>query len=332
MTAHVLITGGAGFIGGFLAGAFAERGDRVHLVDSFARGQRDGFLEALLAKPNVELFECDLLRDDALDGLGADYSHVVHLAAMLGVANVLAEPYAVLRDNVASTATLLRFAERQRGLERLVFASTSEVYAGSLEHMDMPVPTPESTPLALPEIGHPRTSYMLSKLYGEAMVQHSGLPFKILRPHNVYGPRMGQLHVVPQLLEKADRGRDGEPFEVFSVDHSRTFCFIDDAVRLAVAASFEPGCANQTLNLGAQAPEVRIGELARIVLSVVGRDMPIDAKPPTPGSPVRRAPDMSRMQALTGIAASTPLEQGIERTYRWYAEAVFGSGEADVAR
>jgi len=332
MSAHVLITGGAGFIGGALAEAFAERGDRVHLVDSFARGRRDDFLETLLARPGVELFERDLRRAGALDDLPTAYSHVFHLAAILGVAKVLEQPGAVLRENAASTAAVLAFGARQPRLERLVFASTSEVYAGSLEHMAMPVPTPEGTALALPDLAHPRSSYMLSKLYGEAMVQHSELPFTILRPHNVYGPRMGLLHVVPQLLEKAHRGRDGEPFEVFSVEHRRTFCFIDDAVALAMAASLAPSAAGRTLNLGTEAPEITIGALARIVLSTVGRDMPVDARPPTPGSPARRAPDMTRMRECTGLSSTTTVEEGVARTYRWYAEHVFDRPDPGTAR
>jgi nucleoside-diphosphate-sugar epimerase len=66
----------------------------------------------------------------------------------------------------------------------------------------MPIPTPEDTLLALPGLDQPRTSYMLSKIYGEAMVRHSGVPFTILRPHNIYGPRMGSSHVIPELLQK----------------------------------------------------------------------------------------------------------------------------------
>ena len=158
----------------------------------------------------------DLRASDALADLGSDYTHVFHLAAIVGVGHVLERPYATLRDNVRLLDVVLDFARRQSALARFLFASTSEVYAGSLEHLDMPVPTPEDTPLALPSLAHPRTSYMLSKLYGEALVRHGGVPFTIFRPHNVYGPRMGLSHVVPQLLEKAHRAPDGGTLEVFS--------------------------------------------------------------------------------------------------------------------
>ncbi len=330
--ARVLITGGAGFVGGFLCRELARRGCSVHLVDNLARGRRDAFLEELLESGRVEFFERDLSDGEALADLGDGYSHVFHFAAILGVQNVIERPYATLRDNVALLEAALALARRQRDLARFVFASTSEVYAGSLQHLELPVPTPEDVPLALPDLAHPRTSYMLSKLYGEAMVQHAGLPFTILRPHNLYGPRMGMAHVIPQLLEKAQRLRPGEKLEVFSVDHRRSFCFIDDAVEMIVRATGEPGCASQVLNLGSQGPELPIGDLAELILRTVGRDAAIDARAATPGSPPRRCPDMSRMAELTGYRARVSLEEGCRRTWEWYREWVFGPGEPEGAR
>ena len=188
----------------------------------------------------------------------------------------------------------------------------------------MPVPTPEDTPLVLTSLREPRTSYMLSKIYGEAMLIQSGLPFTIVRPHNVYGPRMGMSHVVPQLLEKAHRAEAGASIEVFSVDHRRSFCFIDDAVEMLKAVLFSPAALNKILNLGAEAPEVTIREVAQIVIATVGKPLSIDAKPPTPGSPERRAPKMNRMTEATGKLARVGLEEGVQRTYAWYREHVFG--------
>jgi nucleoside-diphosphate-sugar epimerase len=227
--------------------------------------------------------------------------------------------------------TALGFAARQRRLERLVFTSTSEVYAGSLELMAMPIPTPEDTPLALPPLDQPRTSYMLSKIYGEAMVRHAGLPFTIVRPHNVYGPRMGLAHVVPQLLERAHKAPANASLEVFSVDHRRTFCFIDDAVEMLLRAATLPACAGAVLNLGNQAPEVSIGTVAEIVVRTVGKPLTIVPRPATPGSPARRGPDMTRMATLTGYRGGVSLEEGIRRTYEWYRPNVFEHGEREVA-
>ena len=327
----VLIAGGAGFIGGFLAEALANQGHDVHILDSFARGRRDSFLDHLLRRDNVTLHTIDLLEPNALSVLDADFTHVFHFAAILGVQKVLEEPYQVLRDNLLLLEPVIAFAGRQRALERLVFASTSEIYAGALEHMDMPLPTPESTPLALPGLDRPRTSYMLSKIYGEAMVRHSGLPFTIVRPHNVYGPRMGQKHVVPQLLQKAFDAPNGASIEVFSVSHRRTFCFIDDAVEMLIRTATRTSCVNQVLNLGTQSPEITIRELAEIVIKSVGKDLSIDAAPETAGSPTRRCPDMQRMAELADYESVVGPEEGVARTYEWYRDFVFEGDATKVA-
>lgn len=327
----VLVTGGAGFIGGFVSQRLLDRGFEVHILDNLNRGRRDRFLNELLERPGCTFLQRDLSVPDAFTDLPNDYTHVLHFAAVLGVQNVLKAPYRTLRDNVLLLERMLAFAAEQARLSRFLFPSTSEVYAGSLEHMEMPVPTPESTPLALPDLAQPRTSYMLSKICGETMVIHSSLPYTIVRPHNFYGPRMGLSHVVPQLLEKAYRAPAGGEIEVFSVNHKRTFCYIDDATEMLVRAMLTPHCAGVTLNAGSQNPEITIETLAKIVIATVGKPLRIVAKPATPGSPSRRCPDMTRMTQLTGFTAGVSVDEGVRRTYEWYRRMVFEGGESEVA-
>jgi nucleoside-diphosphate-sugar epimerase len=326
-----LITGGAGFIGVHLARRLEQAGHTLHLVDNFARGVEDGELRALAQSPRVKLFKKDVLAPNALDDLGTDYDYVYHLAAIIGVSNVLKRPFAVLGDNVTMLLSLLGFARKQTNLRRFVFASTSEVYAGLLENFTLPIPTPESVALGLPDLKHPRTSYMLSKIYGEALCHQSGLPFTLVRPHNFYGPRMGLSHVVPELLKRAYAAKDGDSLEVFSVDHRRTFCFIEDAVTMLDLAASSERCLGETLNLGTEAPEVSIGELAQKVIDCVGRRLSIVAKPATPGSPARRCPDMTKTAELTGYRSRVSLDEGIARTFDWYRQNVFdGTAQSAV--
>lgn len=324
MTGKVLITGGAGFIGAYMAQALISRDFEVQIADNFSRGQKDAFLMRLCEADNVYLSTVDLLYPEALSHLPEDFSYIMHLAALLGVENVLERPYDTLRNNVLMLERVLELAQRQRKLERFIFASTSEVYAGSLKYMGLPWPTPEDTPIALPDLGEPRTSYMLSKIYGEAMVRHAGVPFTIIRPHNIYGPRMGNAHVIPQLLERAYKTQDGGELEVFSVDHRRTFCFIEDAVEMLLRVMDNTACEGQTLNLGRERPEITMGEVAEVVIAAVGKHLSVVPRPATPGSPPRRCPDMSRMLALTGCRAQVDLEVGIQRTYAWYRDNIFG--------
>ena len=331
MASKALITGGAGFIGFHLARELVDRGDSVVLVDSFARGVRDAELEELVAAPNVTLLTCDLRDANLLADLPGDCDYIYHLSAIIGVEHVLERPYQVLADNVKMLVHAIDLGRRQADLKRFVFASTSEVYAGTLRHFSLEMPTPETTPLAVSPLEEPRTSYMLSKIYGEALCRHSGLPITLIRPHNFYGPRMGLAHVIPQLLERAYRSDDGGDFEVYSVDHSRTFIFIDDAVQIMRRAAQSDSCVGQVLNVGNQTPEIEMGGLADIVLRTVGRKLHVVPRPATPGSPPRRCPDMSKTTEVTGFVPRVSLADGIARTFRWYVDNVF-SGTGTSAR
>lgn len=330
MSGRALITGGAGFIGAHLSRRLLDDGWEVTLVDNLSRGVDDGSLATLRERPGFSLHVADLRDPSTLGSIPTDHTHVLHFAALLGVQNVIDRPSAVLRENVALLETMLDVASAQDSLERFLFPSTSEVYAGTQQFHELPFPTPEDTPLTVSALDRPRTSYMLSKIYGEALVHHSGLPFTIVRPHNFYGPRMGLSHVVPQLLDRIHRSKDGDDLVVYSIDHRRTFCFIDDAVEYLVRLMGAAG-EDGTFNVGVEAPEVTIGELAELLCGVVGRELRLVAGETTAGSPPRRCPDMSRTIAATGHEPRVSLSDGVTRTYEWYRDTVF-DGDGVSAR
>ena len=325
-----LVTGGAGFIGGHLTRRLLAEGYAVDLIDNMSRGVQDDTLAEFAAHPGFSVKIADLRDPSSLADIGHDYTHVFHFAALLGVQNVLEHPYAVLRENISMLETMLDVATEQDGLERFVFPSTSEVYVGTQQFFELPIPSPESTPLAVSALDHPRTSYMLSKIYGEALCHQAGLPFTIIRPHNFYGPRMGLSHVIPQLLQRIHDSKDGDELVVYSMDHRRTFCFIDDAVEYIVRLLDAPAAENGTFNLGVQDPEVTIGELAEILAGIVGRDVVLVPGEPTPGSPHRRCPDMTHTIGVTGHDRTVSLEDGARRTYDWYRERIFEGDEVSA--
>ncbi|MBC8394569.1 MAG: NAD-dependent epimerase/dehydratase family protein [Deltaproteobacteria bacterium] len=325
--AKTLIIGGGGFIGGHLAYALVQEGEQVDIVDDFSRAIRDPFLQEIERIESVNIIDADISASSAPSELSNDYRVIYQLAAIIGVRHVLERPYEVLHKNVVIQAQAIELAKRQKALDHFIFSSTSEIYAGSLKHMEMPIPTPEHVPIALSELDHPRTSYMLSKIYGEAMCQQSGLPFTIVRPHNVYGPRMGLAHVLPELMKKARSLPKNGNLEVASVNHRRAFCYIDDAIKIMRSLASHTQAIGGTYNLGNQKQEITIGEFARLVLEVTDRtDLKIVPLPETPGSPARRCPDMTRTHHVIGHPPFIDLKEGIEETYKWYAKNVFSEG------
>lgn len=315
---RVLIIGGAGFIGLSLACGLQQNGLRIDLLDNFSRGKNDQSLAALLAHAGVRCIQLDLSGPGASDALDDSYDVIFHFAALLGVKNVLARPYETLTANVQLTIEALRLARRQRHLTSFVFASTSEVYAGSLRAGHLQLPTPEDALIALLPLNDRRSTYMMSKLYGEALVQHAGIPAIIIRPHNVYGPRMGTEHVVPELLQKMHNAKPGSEIAIASAHHTRTFCYIDDCVEMVRRLAFSQQAVGGVWNIGTQEPEYRVIEAAEIIRNVVGSDLRLVSGAETPGSPVRRSPSMQKTGALTGYYSRVPLEVGVARTYEWY--------------
>ncbi len=323
MSNSILITGGAGFIGLHLARKLVSNGYKVDLVDNLARGIRDEDLETLLSQTSVSFTQLDLTDQKSTMVLGSGYHAIYHLAGIVGVKHVLNRPYEVMDTNIRMLQNVITLAKRQSSLNRLLFASTSEVYAGTLEKYGLEIPTVEESNIVVSGLNRPRTSYMLSKIVGEVMCQHCGVPFTIFRPHNIYGPRMGMAHVIPELLRRVWDIQSPQPLEVYSVDHCRSFCYVDDAVEMLIRMLHTEACGQKTLNLGTESPEVTMRDLAQICIDLIGKNLIIKPMTATSGSPHRRAPNMSLARDLLKYESKIGLEQGIEKTLDWYREYVF---------
>ena len=327
MNKKVLITGGAGFIGLNLANKLLDQNYSVHIIDNFARGVYDVEFETTVERERASFSKINLLSIKDINNLDLNYDVIFHLAAIIGVSHVMERPFNVLYDNIQMLGNMIDFARRQKNLKRFFFASTSEVYAGTLKHFRLAIPTPEDSPLAVSDISHARTSYMLSKIYGEALCHNSGIPFTLFRPHNIYGPRMGMSHVIPEQLYKAHCAKEGESIEVFSTNHTRSFCYIDDAIEMIFRMMNLQSCEGMTLNLGTQSPEITMEEVAEACFNSVGKRLFVDAQPAASGSPIRRAPDMSQTKKLINYTSQFNLSEGIRLTYDWYSKNIFDGNE-----
>lgn len=318
---RILITGGAGFVGYHLATYLLQDPcNELVLVDSFTRGRRDEDFGRLLQNPHARLIEADLTEPGIYGELGDGYDEVYHLAAKLGVKNVMDHPDQVIRVNVLATLLLLDWFVSGSN-KKLVFSSTSEVYAWTAQFYSLPVPTPEDVPLALSDLHHPRASYAGSKMLGELAVhqycQQNQKEYSIVRYHNVYGPRMGYEHVIPQLYLRVLDGQN--PLEVFSPDHVRAFCYISDAVDATVRAMRYPAANGQTINIGNDREELEMEDLARRIVALSGKEVAITPKE-NPHDPIRRrCPNIHQARRLLEYEPKTSLNEGLEQTLTWYA-------------
>ena len=161
---------------------------------------------------------------------------------------------------------------------------------------------------------------MLSKIYGEAMCFASNIQSVILRPHNLFGPRMGMKHVIPQLIKKIQNTKNAGSLGVYSPTHKRTFCFIKDAVeQIKVIVLKKSLSDSEIFNLGTQKPEIRMIDLAKKLIKIMGReDIKLIKLEDTLGSPIRRCPSTIKLDAITNLQERTDLDLGLQETYKWY--------------
>ncbi|CAM4089896.1 NAD(P)-dependent oxidoreductase [Kibdelosporangium persicum] len=307
---RVLVLGGAGFIGVHLTRRLLADGHDVTVVDDFSRGRNDPDLAAL----EVPVISADLTDAEAFDRIPHGWDQVYLLAAVVGVRNVEKDPGKVVRVN---TLVVLNTLDWIRPEEKLFFASTSEVYAGGVSAGIVEVPTPETVPVMIDDVTAPRFAYAASKLLGEEAVVHIGraksLQFVIGRFHNVYGPRMGTDHVIPELSLRAVRRED--PFKVYGTDQYRAFCYVDDAVTAMLLAMDK--VTGEIVHIGND-EETNIGDLTKLVLRIADHDPALDVESAPAGSVARRCPDLTKLRALTGYEPAVSLAEGVRRTFEWY--------------
>lgn len=317
---RILISGAAGFIGFYLARRLAERGDHhIICVDNFARGARDKPFSALVAQANVTFIETDLCDEAAVRALPLDVDYVYHLAALNGTQNFYERPLDVIRSSTLPTLFLAEHYSKAKSLKRFVYAATSEAYASTVTRFGWPVPTAEDVPLSIDDVTNPRWSYAASKMHGEIVTAQAGaaraMPYSIIRYHNAYGPRMGDRHVIPDFFERMRQGR----YELFGHADTRSFLYIDDAVRATLAVGETAACANEIINVGGT-EEITMFALGERMLAVRGITADIIKHPSPAGSVKRRAPDVAKLARLTGFQARVSLEEGLAATARYYLD------------
>jgi len=308
----ILITGGAGFIGAHLANYALKEGHTVHICDNNIRGIKDLFIDNLI-NHGVKFIKCDVTQAEELLKLDKDYDTVFHLAAINGTENFYKIPYTVMSVGILSTVNLLeRYGNK--GV-KFIFSSSSETYASTLKFRDELIPTPETIELCVEDIFNPRFSYGGSKITCELLIANYAhqyeLDYQIIRFHNIYGPRMGFKHVIPQFIKRAYDKEN--PFVIFGSEQTRAFCYIEDAIKAVYDLSNTNN--NGIFHIGNDLEEIKIIELAKKIASY---DPDFQIKKPPQGSVERRCPDISLIRKFINFKPQHNLDNGLKKTIQWY--------------
>lgn len=302
---HVLVTGGAGFIGSHLVELLIASGDRVTVIDDLSSGTRDN-LASVLDHPRFELVVADVVEPFAIESVP---THIVHLAAQVSVVASVANPLRDLEQNLVATLRVIEHA-RAVGARRVVFASSAATYG------DGPLPSHEA--LAM----NPTSPYGIHKLASEHHLRSAsaahGLPTTSLRFFNVYGPRQSPSNPYAGVISIfLARALSGEPLTMFGAGvATRDFVYVKDLVR-AIAAALDNGPGGgEAYNVGtANATSVRA--LAETVVNVTHSQSVLLDAPARAGEALHSRADVARIAADLGWRATTSLHDGLAETAAW---------------
>ena len=203
----------------------------------------------------------------------------------------------------------------------MIFFSTSEVYAETLKKKLIKFPTPEESLILVDQKFSSRSTYMLSKIYGEYICNFSNLPITIVRPHNFYGPRMGLSHVIPELTKKI---LFKKKVKINSHNHKRTFYFIDDAIQEIFQLVQSKKSLGKIYNVGS-GKEITIYNLAKLISKQLDKKVELIRSPDIHSSPSRRQPRVSKIKNITKYNSKNLIEIGLKKTISWYLKNYFNN-------
>jgi len=307
---HVLVTGGAGFIGSHLVDALLDEGHRVRVLDDLSTGRRENLA--------ARLDDVDLLVGDAADAATAaravaGVDAVLHHAALPSVARSVAEPLVTHQAGATATLTLLE-AARLAGVGRFVYAASSSAYGDARR-----LPKHEGM------LPRPKSPYAAAKLAGEhyvhAYASLYGLEAVSLRYFNVFGPRQRgdspYSGVISRFITEVAQGRavllhgDGR--------QSRDFTYVDNVVQANLLALRARGLAGRAINVAA-GQRVTLRSLLRVVGDALGQRVVIQRAPARAGDVRHSLADLRLAADVLGYRALVGFEEGLRRTVRWHRQ------------
>lgn len=307
----VLVTGGGGFIGSQLVERLVSAGAKVRAFVRYTSRNDLGLLR--LTPPEIRS-EFEVVAGDLRDGMavkkavdGCEY--VFHLGALISIPYSYVHPVEVVETNIQGTLNVLN-ACREGGVERLIHTSTSEVY-GTAQY----VPIDESHPL------QGQSPYSASKIgadkLAESFYSAYELPVVTVRPFNTYGPRQSARAVIPTIITQAIAN---QTIQLGNLETTRDFTFVDDTINGFLKAAEADNVEGEVFNLGT-GQEIKIGELAELIVEEVGSDAKVVVDPnrlrPKDSEVLRLLSNNTYAQEMTGWQPAYSLREGLAKTIDW---------------
>jgi UDP-glucose 4-epimerase len=302
----ILITGGAGFIGSYVADAFIREGYKVLIVDNLSTGIEENIPR------DADFVKCDIRERTLLEKVFSDFKPdmVNHHAAQINVRQSVEDPAFDAEVNIIGTLNLLELSIRHR-IKRFIFASTGGAIYGEPERL----PADETTP-PMPISPYGASKYAVESYLGYYRAVY-GLEYVALRYSNVYGPRQNPHGEAGVVAIFCSRIMSGKPCVIFGDgSQTRDYVFVEDVARANILGINAPV---GKYNIGTEI-ETSVNELVMVMRRVSGRKFDVEYAPPRPGEVQRISLDTNLTKRVLGWSPKVNLEDGIRQTWMWFSK------------
>lgn len=317
----VLVLGGAGFIGSEIVRILTNRkGYKITVGDNLLHGDYKNQLRDYFRENDINFIHQDFTIPSTFEILDDDYDDVYMLASMIGVNNTLENPHEIIRVNTALIFNTIEWLKDTK-VKNVLFTSTSECYSGTIDTFGYKIPTDESVPLCITDIGHPRYTYSVTKMLGESGFINYGKVFgfnvKIIRYNNIFGPNMGFGHILPHLVERFMINE--HPFTIYGWNQTRAFCDVYDGAMGTILAMESENAKNETYHIGSD-DEITIEEFVREVGKFFNYKGEYLLGETYPGSVDRRCPDLTKAKSMLGYEITKNWKVTLKESIKWYVD------------
>ncbi len=307
----ILLTGAAGFIGSHLAELLVKKGLEVKALVRYNSQNKWGWLEECDIKADIEIVSGDVRDFDSVSKAMKDCQSVFHLAALIGIPYSYVSPLAYIKTNIEGTYNILE-AAKEHSLKQILITSTSETY-GNAQY----VPIDENHPLVA------QSPYAASKIAADQLAlsyyRSFGLPVKVVRPFNTFGPRQSARAIIPTIITQILSGQ--KQIQLGNLTPTRDFTFVLDTAEAFWAIYQSQYNFGQVFNVGS-GEEISIEKLAKEIAGLANRNIEIvsqEQRTRSKNSEVNRlCADRTKLQNLTAWKSQFDLKAGLQETINWF--------------